>query len=307
MQMVYAYFQRMAGDINQTEKELFESINKTYELYHYLMLLLIDIKFYAEKKLDIRKNKFLKSKNPAELSENFVNNTLIKLVEENYMLNTFINNNKFSWQNYNDVIASLFEDLEKTNEFTKYLMLKNPSFKDDQDIVTFFYAEVLTNSQNFNQLLEELSLYWNDDLEFVVSNIIASLSKFDEAKGSNNSLQKMYKNSDDIEFTKNLFRKTILRHDEHSEIIQRFLKNWELERVAQLDIILLEMALTELYHMEEVPVKVTLNEYIELSKFYSTEKSSTFINGVLDKIVQEGKSEGKIVKKGKGLIGEQTL
>jgi N utilization substance protein B len=186
-------------------------------------------------------------------------------------------------------------------------MLKNPSFKDDQDIVTFFYAEVLTNSQNFNQLLEELSLYWNDDLEFVISNIIASLSKFDEAKGSNNSLQKMYKNSDDIEFTKNLFRKTILRHDEHSEIIQRFLKNWELERVAQLDIILLEMALTELYHMEEVPVKVTLNEYIELSKFYSTEKSSTFINGVLDKIVQEGKSECKIVKKVKVLIGEQKI
>ncbi|MGQ9848143.1 MAG: transcription antitermination factor NusB, partial [Bacteroidales bacterium] len=98
MQMVYAYFLRMPGDLNQTEKELFESINKTYELYHYLMLLLIDIKFYAEKKLDIRKNKFLKSNNPAELSENFVNNKLIKLLESNYMLNTFINNNKFSWQ-----------------------------------------------------------------------------------------------------------------------------------------------------------------------------------------------------------------
>lgn len=307
MQMVYAYFQRMAGDLNQIEKELFESINKTYELYHYLMLLLVDIKFYAEKKLDIRKHKFLKSNNPAELSENFINNRLIKLIENNYMLNTFINNNKFSWQNHNDVLALLYEDLEKTNEFNKYLLLPNPCFKDDKEIIKFLYLEVLINSQGFCQLLEDLSIYWNDDLEFVVSNVLASLSKFEEEKGSNNSLQKMYKNNDDIEFTKTLFRKTILRHDEHADIIQRFLKNWELERIAQLDVILLEMAITELYHMEEVPVKVTLNEYIELSKYYSTDKSSTFINGILDKIVHEGKQVGKIVKKGKGLIGEQTM
>jgi len=305
MQMVYAYFQRMAGDINQTEKELFESIHKTYELYHYIFLLLIDLKFFADKKIEIRKNKFIKSNKPEEISENFVNNKLIKLVEENYLLTTFLNNNKFNWQIYTNVLSSLYDDLEKRPEFIQYQLLQNPSFKDDKEIVQFFLANVVINSMDFNQLLEEISLYWNDDLEFIVSNVITTIDKFTEAKGSQNSLQKMYKNNDDIEFAKNLFRKTILKHNEHAEIIQRFLKNWELERVAQLDIILLEMAITELYHMEEVPIKVTLNEYIELSKFYSTEKSSTFINGVLDKIVHEGKSDGTIVKKGKGLIGEQ--
>jgi len=305
MQMVYAYFQRMAGDINQTEKELFESINKTYELYHYIFLLVVDIKFFAEKKLEIRKNKFLKSNKPEEISENFINNRLTKLIEQNYLLTTFLNNNKFSWQNYTNVLASLYDDLEKSTEFVQYQLLPNPNFKNDKEIVQFFLANIIVNSQDFNQLLEEISLYWNDDLEFVVSNVMATLEKFTEAKGAQNALQKMYKNNDDIEFAKNLFRKTILKHDEHAEVIQRFLKNWELERVAQLDIILLEMAITELYHMEEVPIKVTLNEYIELSKFYSTEKSSTFINGVLDKIVHEGKADGTIVKKGKGLIGEQ--
>ncbi|MGQ9848388.1 MAG: transcription antitermination factor NusB, partial [Bacteroidales bacterium] len=229
------------------------------------------------------------------------------LLENNYMLNTFINNNKFSWQQYNDVIALLYEDLEKANEFNQYLLIKNPSFKDDKKIVNFLLSEILIHSHDFNQLLEDISIYWNDDLEFVVSNVLSSLSKFEIEKGSNNSLQKLYKNDDDIEFTKTLFRKTILKHDEHAEIIQRFLKNWELERIAQLDIILLEMAITELYYMEEVPVKVTLNEYIELSKYYSTDKSSTFINGVLDKIVHEGKQNGKIIKKGKGLIGEQAM
>jgi len=305
--MVYANFQRLAGDLNQTEKELFDSINKTYELYHYLMLLMVDIRFYAEKKLEIRKNKFLKSKDPAELSENFVNNKLIQLLETNYALNTFLNNNKFNWQKQSDTIAQLFDELEKTQEFRKYLLLPKPDFNSDKEIVSFFFSDVLVPSQDFNQILEELSIYWNDDLEFVVSNIMATIDKFSEGKGVDNPLMKMYKSPDDIDFAKNLFRKTVVRHNEHVEVIQKFLKNWEIERIAQIDMILIEMALTELYYLDEVPVKVTLNEYIELSKFYSTEKSSTFINGILDRIVQAGREDGKIAKKGKGLIGEQNV
>lgn len=305
--MVYANLQRLAGDLNQTEKELFDSIHKTYELYHYLMLLMVDIKFYAEKKLEIRKNKYLKSKDTAELSENFVNNKLIQLLENNYSLNTFLNNNRFNWQKQNDTIAQLFDELEKTEEFRKYLLLPNPDFNADKEIVSFFYLEVLVPSSDFNQILEELSIYWNDDLEFIISNIIATIEKFSEKKGIDNQLMKMYKSSDDIDFAKSLFRKTVIHHNEHVEIIQKFLKNWEIERIAQLDTILIEMALTELYYFDEIPVKVTLNEYIELSKYYSTEKSSNFINGILDKIVQSGREDGKIVKKGKGLIGEQNV
>lgn len=306
MQIIYANFKRSEWDLNKTEKELFYSINKTYELYHYLLLLIIDIKFYAENKLEIRKNKFLKSNDRAELSENFINNKLIKLLEINNDLNKFLNNNKFNWQLQSNVLAHLFNELEKTQEFREYLLLPNPDINADKKIITFFFTHVLVPSQNFNQALEELSIFWNDELEFVVSNVIATINKFTEDKGAYNQLMNMYKSPDDIDFTKNLFRKTIIHHDEHNKIIQKFLKNWEVDRIAQIDMILIEMALTEFYYLDEIPIKVTLNEYIELSKFYSTEKSNSFINGILDKIVHAGREDGKIVKKGKGLIGEEN-
>lgn len=306
MQIIYAYYKRANADINQTEKELFDSINKSYELYHYLMLLLIELKYFAQNKLEIRKNKFLKSQNKAELSENFVNNRLIALLEINTSLNTYINNNKFSWQQYNEVLALLYEEIEKSDEFIKYQLLDNTTFKNDKEIIFYILSNVITNSVDFNQLLEELSLYWNDDLEFVVSNVIQTLSKFKEEKKEFNTLMRMYRSDEDITFVKDLFRKTILKHEEHIKKLEYFLHNWDIERIAQIDIILLEMAMTELYYLEEVPVKVTLNEYIELSKFYSTDKSSTFINGILDAIVREGKADGSIVKRGKGLIGEQN-
>jgi len=295
MQMIYSFYQKLHGDINQAEKELFESIHKTYELYHYLILLLIDIKDYAYRKLEINKNKFIKSDNIKDYSENFVNNQLIKLLEENYLLQTFLNNYKFNWNIYPDLIPSLYNE---------YMSIKKTEFKDDKKIVLQILTDIFPYSVDLNQTLEEASIFWNDDLEFVISNIITTLKKFKPEFGSQNKLMPMYRCNDDIEFIKNLFRKTLLRHDEHIQIVDKYLKNWDVERVAQLDIIIIEMAITELYYMEEVPTKVTLNEYIEISKYYSTEKSSLFINGILDKIVQDGKKEGKIVKKGKGLIGE---
>ncbi len=304
MQIVYSHFQKMSGDINHTEKELFESIHKSYELYHYLMQLLVELKHFASQKLEINKNKYIKSNEPKDLSENFVQNKLIELLEKNYLLQTFLNNYKFNWNAYPEMISSVFRELYKSDFYTNYLLIKDPTFEDDKKVVIKILSEIFIHSKDLNLTLEEASIFWNDDLEFVVSNIIETLKKFKPEIGTENKLMKMYKNEDDIQFTKNLLRKTILHHNEHLKIIEKYLENWDVERIAQLDIIILELALTELYYIEEIPTKVTLNEYIEISKYYSTEKSSTFINGILDKIVHDGKKEGKIVKKGKGLIGE---
>ncbi len=304
MQLIYSFYQKMQGDINQAEKELFESIHKTYELYHYLMLLIIDIKQYALHKLEINKNKFIRSKDPKDISEYFVNNQLIKLLEENYFLQTFLNNYKFNWTIYPDLISSLYNDIYNSDFYEKYMNVEKTSFNDDKKVVLQILTDIFPYSKDFNQTLEEASIFWSDDLEFVISNVVATLKKFKPELGSHNKLMQMYRCNDDIEFTKKLFRKTLFKHDEHVQIVNKYLKNWEVERIAQLDIIMIEMALSEFYYLEEVPTKVTLNEYIEISKYYSTDKSSVFINGILDKIVQDGKKEGKIVKKGKGLIGE---
>ncbi len=304
MQIIYAHYLKTNTDLNQSEKELFESIHKTYELYHYLMQLLVELKYHAQHKLEINRNKFIKPTDPKDLSENFVNNKLVQLIEDNFLLKTFLNNHKFNWGIYPELIASLYQDIYASTFFSEYLLIKNPTFNQDKQVVIKILTEIFTTSQDLITTLEETSIFWNDELEFVISNMVDTLKKFKSELGANNKLLKMYKNNSDVEFSKELFRKTVLKHNEHIQIIDKYLNNWEIERIAQLDIILLEMALTELYYMSEIPTKVTLNEYIEISKYYSTEKSNSFINGILDKIVHDGKKEGLIVKKGKGLIGE---
>ncbi len=304
MQIVYAYFLKPTENINQVETELFNSIHKTYELFHYLMSFSLDLRQYAQNKQDTIKNRYIRTKQEVELNNNFLSNKLLTLIESNHDLQTFLNNYKFSWVLYPELTKNCYNTFIETNYFKEYQQLKQPSFKEDKEVIAKLYTEVIATDDEMIQSLEEMSIYWNDDFEFVISNVVETLNKFKLEKGAYNPLPAMYKCEDDISFVKNLFRKCILHHNEHREIIEKYLKNWEADRIAVLDMIILELALTELYCLDDIPVKVTLNEYIDLSKYYSTEKSSVFINGILDKIVHDGRADGKIVKRGKGLIGE---
>jgi N utilization substance protein B len=174
----------------------------------------------------------------------------------------------------------------------------------DKKLILDVYTAEIVNSEGLYQVLEEQSIYWNDEVEFVISMIAKTIKGFHPADGENASLMPLFKNDDDREFARDLFRKVILHKEEFSKLVESYTENWDVERIAFLDLLILEMAITEAVAFPSIPTRVTINEYLEIAKFYSTEKSSVFINGVLDKIFKHLKEEKRIVKMGRGLIGE---
>jgi N utilization substance protein B len=181
---------------------------------------------------------------------------------------------------------------------------KKRSFMDDKKFVDKVFNKIILLTENLYEVLEEQSIYWNDDVDFVITMISKTLKKFNEYTDTNQQLLPMFKDEDDRQFAKDLLRKAIINHDELRELIKNHSKNWDLDRIAFMDILIMQLAITEFMQFPSIPTKVSLNEYIELSKYYSTEKSRNFINGILDKTLKDLKNSGKINKAGRGLIGE---
>jgi N utilization substance protein B len=304
MQSLYAFHSSPNQSINLAEKELFHSINKSYDLYHLLLLLLVEVQQHARNKIEQNKQKQIPTESDLNPNLKFIENDLILKVSENEQLNKYIEKNKLSWVNHPEFIKSMFTKLAGTEEFSRYMGSKNFSFDAHRAIVEFFYAEVLATSEELYQILEEQSIFWNDDIEFVISMIIKTLKKFKHSSPPEKSLMPLFKDEEDIDFTKKLFRKSILDSEKHREIIKGHLRNWDIDRVAFIDVLIMEMALCEFINFPSIPTKVSLNEYIDLARYYSTSKSRTFINGILDKILKKLKEEGKVTKAGRGLIGE---
>jgi N utilization substance protein B len=175
---------------------------------------------------------------------------------------------------------------------------------DDRKFIEKMFNKIFLVSEELYEVLEEQSIYWNDDIEFVISVIIKTIKRFSESSGSDQKLMPMYKDDEDREFAKDLLRKSIINHDELHALIKVHSSNWDVDRIAFMDILMMQLSITEFLYFPSIPTKVTMNEYIELSKFYSTEKSRNFINGILDKTLKDLKKEGKINKAGRGLVGE---
>jgi len=188
--------------------------------------------------------------------------------------------------------------------FKEYMDNEERSYEEDKKTVIEIFNMEIVNSEHLYQTLEEQSIYWNDEVEFVVGMISKTIKGFKQSDGENSELMPLYKNDDDKEFARDLFRKAVLHKDEYRKLVESFTENWDVERIAFMDFLILEVAITEAVEFPSIPTRVTINEYLEIAKFYSTEKSSMFINGLLDKIFRHLKEEKKIVKSGRGLIGE---
>ena len=307
MQILYAFFQQEKNDIQTSEKELLHSIFKAYELYHYLLLLILDVRLYAEEKIELGRNKLRPSDKDLNPNTRFLNNKVLQQLEANKQLKKFLNDYKFSWVNYPELIKNIFNRLIESEEYNKYISKQESTYSDDKAIVIDIFTKCIAESEELFLSLEEQSIYWNDDVEFIISMINKTIGSFKENQNDTMPLASQYKSKDDMGFAQTLFRKSIMNHESDQELISKFTKNWEIERIAFMDTLLMEMAIVEAIEMDFIPVRVTLNEYIEISKFYSTEKSSVFINGILDKIFNQLKIDGKIVKKGRGLVGEGAI
>jgi len=305
LQLLYAFFQGGESSVIKFEKELFFSIQKTYDLYHYLLLLIIDIADYANKRIEIASQKHIKTGEDLNPNTKFVNNLLIQQLRANKQLNKYLNTTRLSWVNSPELIKKLHNRIRMTPYFKEYMEDPERSYEQDRKIIMEIYSAEIINTESIYQTLEEQSIFWNDEVEFVISMIAKTVKGFKEKEGENAPLMPLFKNDDDRDYARDLFRKAVMHKEDYSKLVESFTENWDVERIAFIDFLILIMSITEAIAFPSIPTRVTINEYLEIAKFYSTEKSSVFINGLLDKIFKYLKVEQKIVKVGRGLIGEE--
>ena len=301
---LYALNRRKDDDLARAETELMFSIEKTYDLYHYLMLLVLELSDIASEKIE--QSRLKKIPSPEDLNPNlrFVDNRIITQMRNNLAFRKYIATSKISWVNYSHIVRFLYNKMIAWEIYEDYMNSNENNYLEDKKFVIRLISNFFANSEDLVNCLEEQSIYWNDDMEYVMIMIEKTLKKFKDDSGEKALLLPLFKNEEDENFVKILFRKTVLNTKKYSELIDNNTTNWELERIALMDILVMELAITEILEFPEIPVKVTLNEYIEIAKYYCTSKSSTFVNGILDNIVKEIRGKGLFNKYGRGLVGE---
>lgn len=296
LQTLYSYRQIEHENYSLAQNELFFSINKSYDLYYLLLNLSRELVDYAKRKIESNRNKYLTSQDDINPNLKFVENKVIAQLRNNTDLNTRVEKNSINFEGHPELIVNIYKQLIQDPTFINYQNDSENSYQKDKEFLMYFYEEFLINCPLFFPTLESMSIYWIDTVEFILSMILRTLEKMTENDNESYSLMPMYKNEDDQKFAVKLLKSVINSKEENQKLIQSCTKNWDLDRIALMDMLILEIAVSEIKEFMEIPLRVTFNEYIEISKFFSTAKSSQFINGVLDKIVEKLIAEKQINK-----------
>ena len=296
VQIVYAYYQNGGKNLDTAEKELFFSLSKAYDLYNYLLLLMVEVTKQANKRLNAAKNKLVPTKDELFPNTKFVENRFIAQLEVNKQLLEFSNNQKKTWENEADFVKTLCDKILESDIYKEYMASETSSYEEDRELWRKLYKNIIFNNIELDQVLEDQSLYWNDDKEIVDTFVLKTIKRFDEKNGAKQELLPEFKDEEDQDFARRLFRRTILNADYYRHLISENTKNWDLDRVAFMDVVIMQIALAEILSFPNIPVSVSLNEYVEIAKLYSTPKSGGFINGTLDGIVNSLKKENKLTK-----------
>lgn len=302
MQALYEYLQQEDSDMAKSEKKLSSSIHDIYELYLFELKALTLVREFAEEQIEVKRSKKLPSKEDLNPNMRFVNNRFLTWLATSDVLAKELETNHIKWGDERDYIKSVWREFQKTDEYLEYMAAPENELKDDVKLVKQLYGIGFTHDERFHQFYEERTLHWADDLDAAQMLVVKTFRKFNAQSTSSSPLIPLLKSKDDMDFAMKLFRKTVLNLDKLDKRIEDKAKNWELERIALMDTILLKMGITEMIEFKDIPVKVTLNEYIDLSKEYSSPKSGNFVNGILDKVRGEMQGEGEIRKIGRGLL-----
>ncbi len=301
LQAIYAHHQENVLTLATEEANLIDSLESVHELYFYQLTLAEELLYEAIKEREELKNKHLPTAEDLKPQTNFTKNAVLNILTTDEDFRRKATQLKTSWSANNEMVKKIYRKIKKSEEYDKYLGNPSPSFEQDREFILWMYKNIIFNDEVLESWYEELNIHWNDDIFVVNQEIVKTLKAVTE----NNAFpfSSLYKNEkDDKSFAIDLFRKTIINDQKYNEMILSKTKNWELERIATMDILLMKLAICEILEFESIPVKVTLNEYIEVSKLFSTPKSNSFINGILDKLVAEFKSENLLKKTGRGLI-----
>ena len=295
VQLTYAYYQNGNKNIDSAEKELFFSLSKAYDLYNYLLGLIVAVTKEAEKRYEVALSR-AKREGTAEPSQKFAFNRFAIQLSENKQLQEFMSTQKISWEDSSAYLGQLFEKIEQSDIYQDYMKSDEDSYEADRELWRKLYKTFIQNDEELDSILEDQSLYWNDDKEIVDTFVLKTIKRFNEQDGSKMELLPEWDSDEEKDFARKLFRSGILNADEYQRYMSEASRNWDFSRLAYMDIILMQIAIAEMMTLTSVPISVTINEYVELAKLYSTSKSSGYINGMLDTIARNLVDTGRLLK-----------
>ncbi len=295
VQLTYAYYQNGNKNIDTAEKELFFSLSKAYDLYNYMLMLIVAITKEARRRLEIAQGK-AKREGTAEPSQKFAFNRFALQLENNKQLLEFAETQKRSWNDTPEFVGKLFELIEKSQIYQEYIKSADDDYATDRELWRRIYRTLIQDNDDLDALLEEQSLYWNDDKDVVDTFVLKTIKRFDEKNGPKQELLPEYDSEEERDYARKLFRATILNADEYQHMMSESSRNWDFSRLAYMDVIIMQIAIAEMLTFPSIPVSVTINEYVELAKFYSTPRSGSYINGMLDTIAHHLVRTGRLLK-----------
>ena len=295
VQLTYAYYQNGNHNMDNAEKELLFSLSKAYDLYNCLLSLIVSVSREAHLHYDVEVAKARREGKELP-SAKFVNNRFAMQLEENKQLSEYVETQKTTWEDNIEFVRGLLAQIEQSQIYKDYMSNGEDSYDDDREVWRKLYKALVMENDDLDSLLEERSLYWNDDKEIVDTFVLKTIKRFDPKNKAKQELLPEYKDIEDKDFAVKLFRATILNADQYQRYMSETSRNWDFSRLAYMDVVIMQIAIAEMLNFPNIPVSVTINEYVDLAKLYSTPKSGSYINGMLDSIARYLSETGKMLK-----------
>lgn len=295
VQLTYAYYQNGHHNMDTAEKELLFSLSKAYDLYNYLLGLIVAITQEERRRVYIATRR-AEREGTETPSQRFAFNKFATQLEENKQLNLFMEDKKMSWENDVEAVRKLCDQIERSPLYQEYMMSDAEDYETDRELWRRIYRTLIQGNEDLDAILEEKSLYWNDDKEIVDTFVLKTIKRFDPANKADQELLPEYDDTEDREYALKLFRSTILNADTYQRYMSETSRNWNFSRLAYMDVVLMQIAIAEMLTFPNIPISVTINEYVDLAKLYSTPKSGGYINGMLDAIARHLVDTGRLLK-----------
>ena len=295
VQLTYAYYQNGNKNIDTAEKELFFSLSKAYDLYNYMLALIVAVNKEAARRNEVLVQRAKREGTP-EPSQKFVFNRFAIQLAENKQLNDFMSTQKSGWEDNATFVSQLLEKIEQSDIYQEYMDNSEDSYDVDRELWRKLYRTFIQDNDDLDSILEDMSLYWNDDKTIVDTFVLKTIKRFDEQNGAKQELLQEWDSEEEKDFARKIVRAAIMNADEYQRCMSEASRNWDFSRLAYMDIILMQIAIAEMMTLPNIPISVTINEYVEIAKFYSTPKSAGYINGMLDAIARSLVNSGRLAK-----------
>lgn len=296
VQLVYAFYNNEGKTKENAEKEFLFSLDKAYELYHVLLTLMVSVTHIARRTVEMQMSRARRLHEQSVIPTKFVNNLFIDQLSKNVQLRSFQNKEGEFWAEEEEFLRHLYKEITEQEYYQEYIRKPGNDFEEDREIWRKIYRSLLCNNEELDDILEERSLYWNDDKAIIDTFVLKTIRRFEAQNGQMQQLLPEFKDDDDLDFAKTLFRTVIDNEERFRELIKEQTRNWDMERIAFMDLVIMQTALAEITSFPEIPLRVSINEYVEIGKMYSTPRSGSYINGMLDTIAKRLIAEHKIEK-----------